>query len=348
MRRLITPWREIVRDFSWPLLALFLVYSVAAIAIEMQGTNPSWLREIIMSLIRLAAWLTIIAVLVPQNGVPPIFVRRPLPELVFLCLWGVADAIALIYYWDSVSSSSPASMVQIASVLGRFALAILFARIFRYSAPALGSPFKHWRLYLFIIVVSPIIIMTFSAIMRALPSVHFPFWILHEQYFNLGVGVFWVLVLFVLYLSNHERWQGLADDLKSIYPYALPIILCAFVSVGLVWFFRDRSQIQWSLPLRAFDTITMVQGAMPEEFYYRFGLQTHLTPFMPFGWASLLQGIAFSASHFPRNLAMGYLRTGDLLWSFTPGIVNAIAGGYFWYRSENLPATILFHMAVFI
>ena len=346
MRKLITYWREIVRDFGWPLLALFLIYSAVAIVIDMQRSNTALLSDTIMSLIRFAGWLTIIAILVPQNDIS-IPVRRPLPELIFFCLWGIAEAVALIYFWGFVSPRSPSGLiVSMAVIFGRFAFAILFARVFRYSASDLGIPFKHWRLYLGLIII---IMIAFFIITAAFPVVkHFlQKYSLQGDYFNISVGAFSLLVLFVLYLSNRKRWYGLADDLKSLRPFALPLILCAFVTFGLAWA-QHRSQIPWSLPLRTLDTSLMVQGAIPEEFYYRLGLQNRLTFFMPFGWASLLQGIAFAASHFPQQVAVGYLPIGDLLWSFTHGIVNAMAGGYFWYRSKNLPATILFHMAVFI
>jgi len=343
MHKLITPWREIVRDFRWALLA-FLIYSTVAIFMEMQRPNTTLLSDTIMSLIRLASSLTIIVILISQNGIS-ISVRRPLPELIYLCLWGIAEAVALTYFWGLSSTRNPVvMMIQPAIFIGRFALAILFARVFRYSASDLGIPFKHWRLYLGLIV--GFLILTNLAIAIVTPAFPAIKYFQRSGYFDISVGVFSLLMLFVLYLSNHNRWQGLADDLNSLRPFALPIISCALVNVGLAWA-QHRDQFPWSLALRTFDTSTMVQGAIPEEFYYRLGLQTRLTSFLSFGWASLLQGIAFSASHFPQNLAVGYLRPGDLLWSFTPGIVNAMAGGYFWYRSKNLPATILFHMAVF-
>ncbi len=345
MRKLIASWSEIIRDFSWPVLALFLIYSAVAIVIVKQGPNTQLLSNVFMSLIRLAAWLTILAILIPQNGIS-IPVRKPLPELIYLCLWGIADAVALIYFWNFARPRSPnAMLVQSAAILGRFALAILFARVFRYSASDLGISFKHWRLYLGFIVGS--IILINLAIAISAPQFATIKHFLRGGYFDVSVGAFSLLMLIILYLSNRKRWQGLAEDLKSLRPFALPIILCALITIGLTWA-QNRNQIPWSLALRTFDTSLMIQGAIPEEFYYRLGLQTRLACFMPFGWASLLQGIAFSASHFPQSLAVGYLRPGDLPWSFTPGIVNAIAGGFFWYRSKNLPATILFHMAVFI
>lgn len=91
----------------------------------------------------------------------------------------------------------------------------------------------------------------------------------------------------------------------------------------------------------------MIKGAMPEEFYFRLGLQTRLLSFIPFGWASLVQGIAFKVLHIPQMIAHGTAWS-DIAWLFTPGIANAIAAGYFWHRSRNLPATIIFHMAVLI
>ena len=131
----------------------------------------------------------------------------------------------------------------------------------------------------------------------------------------------------------------------------LPILLCALVTIVLRWG-QDQSldsflRLLWSIPARVFDTPTILVGAMPEEFYFRLGLQTRLVCLMPFGWASLLQSIAFKAYHIPRMLAGGFPMT-DLPWSFVPGISNAVAGGYFLYRSRNLPAVILFHMAAFI
>jgi membrane protease YdiL (CAAX protease family) len=221
-------------------------------------------------------------------------------------------------------------IVHYAIIFGEIVIAILFAGFFRYSARDLGIPFKHWRIYLGLIII-------------AFPIGKF----LQGEYFHMGIGAVSLLMLFVLYLSNRERWQGLANDLISLRPFALPIILCALLTFGLVWV-QYSSQVPWSLPFRVFDTYTLAQGAMPEEFYYRLGVQTRLTSFIPFGWASLLQGVVFSASHFPQALATGDRKIGDLLWSFTPGIANALAGGYFWYRSKNLPAAILFHMAVFI
>ncbi len=345
MRKLITPWSEIVREFSWLALALLLIYSAVAVFMLTQTRNTQLVSNTIMSLIRLAAWLTIIAILIPQNGIP-VAVRRPVPELIYLCVWGLADAVALIYFWGSGSTRNPiAMMVQPAIVLGNLALAILFARVFRYSASDLGIPLKHWRLYLGVIIGCLIILnLAVAIITPAFPAIRY---FLRGGYFSISVGMCTLLTLFVLYLGNRTRWQGLADDLNSLLPFALPVILCALVTVGLAWA-QNGGQFPWSLALRTFDTSTMVQGAIPEEFYYRLGLQTRLASFMPFGWASLLQGIGFAASHFPQNLAVGYLRTSDLPWAFVPGIVNALAGGFFWRRGKNLPATILFHMAVYI
>jgi membrane protease YdiL (CAAX protease family) len=345
MRRLIAPWSEIVREFNWLVLALLLVYSAVAVLMVLQTQNTQLLSNTILSLIRLAAWLTIIATLIPQNGIS-IPVRRPLPELIYLCLWGLVEAVALMYFWGwSSPSNLILTMIQPATVIGNLALAIVFARVFRYSASDLGIPLKHWRLYLGLIVGFLILMnLAVAIITPVFPALRY---FLRSGYFNISVGMLTLLTLFVLYLGNRKRWQGLADDLNSFRPFALPIILCALVTVGLAWALHG-GQFPWSLALRTFDTSTMVQGAIPEEFYYRLGLQTRLASFMPFGWASLLQGIAFSASHFPQNLAVGYLRPSDLPWSFTPGIVNALAGGFFWGRSKNLPATILFHMAVYI
>jgi len=345
MRKLIMAWSGIVGDISWPVLALLLIYSAVAISMVIQSPNTQLLSNTIMSLIRLAAWLTIIAILIPQNSIS-IPVRRPLPELIYLCLWGSADAIALIYFWGSINTgNSIAMMVQPAIIIGQLALAILFARVFHYSASDLGIPFKHWRLYLGLIVGFLILFnLAVAIITPAFPAIKY---FRRSDYFDISVGAFSLLMLFILYFSNRKQWQGLADDLNSLRPFALPIIFCALITVGLAWA-QHRGQIPWELALRTFDTSTMVQGAIPEEFYYRLGLQTRLTSLMSFGWASLLQGIAFTASHFPQNLAVGYLRPADLPWSFISGIVNALAGGFFWYRSKNLPATILFHMAVYI
>ncbi len=344
MRRLRTSWSGILRESGGLVLALLLIYSAVAVFMLTQRPNTQLLSNTIMSLIRLAAWLTIIALLIPQNGIS-LSVRRPLPELLYLCLWGLVDAVALVYFWGSSSTRNLiVTLVQPAAVIGNLALAILFARVFRYSASDLGIPLKHWRLYLGLIVGFLILVnLAVAIITRAFPAIRY---FVRSGYFNISVGVFTLLMLFVLYLGNRKRWQGLADDLNSFRPFALPIVLCALVTVGLAWAL-DGGRFPWSLALRTFDTSTMVQGAIPEEFYYRLGLQTRLASFMPFGWASLLQGIAFAASHFPQNLAVGYLRTSDLPWSFTPGIVNALAGGFFWRRSKNLPATILFHMAVY-
>jgi membrane protease YdiL (CAAX protease family) len=66
---------------------------------------------------------------------------------------------------------------------------------------------------------------------------------------------------------------------------------------------------------------------------------------MPLGWAALLAGIASDASHIPQAIATHWIFTPtDILWSFTGGIVNSLAAGCFWWRSRNLPATILLHM----
>ncbi len=344
MRKLVASWSEIVREFNGLVLALFLIYSAVAIFVSAQTPSTQLLSNTIMSLIRLAAWLTTIAILIPHSGVS-IASRQPLPELIFLCLWGLADAVVLVYFWGSSRTTNPtAMMVQPAIVIANLALAMLFGRVFHYSASDLGIPFRHWRLYLGLIV-GFLILMNLIVAMIA-PAVPAMRYLLESGYFNISVGVFTLLMLFVLYLGNRKRWQGLADDLNTLRPFAVPTILCALVTVGLAWA-QHGGPFPWSLALRTFDTSTMVQGAIPEEFFYRLGLQTRLVSFMPFGWASLLQGIAFSASHWPQNLAVGYLRTSDLPWSLVPGIVNALAGGFFWRRSRNLPATILFHMAVY-
>ena len=280
-------------------------------------------------------WLTIITTLVPRNNTP-IPVRQPVLELVYLVVWGIIDAVALVYFWNLASSNSlHRQVVHYAIVFGHVVLAVLFAVIFRYSAKDLGIPFKHWPLYLGLIIL-------------AFPTGKH---LLQGQYYHMLIGALSLVLLLVLYLSNRQRWHGLVDDLKSLRPYVLPILLCAFVTVVLRWG-QDQSldrflRLLWSIPARVFDTPTLLAGAMPEEFYFRLGLQTRLVCLMPFGWASLLQGIAFKAYHIPQMLARGSPLT-DIPWSFVTGISNAVAGGYFWHRSRNLPAVILFHMAAFI
>jgi membrane protease YdiL (CAAX protease family) len=69
---------------------------------------------------------------------------------------------------------------------------------------------------------------------------------------------------------------------------------------------------------------------------------------MSFGWASLIQGIAFDASHIPQDLEAGLYLPAAVPWQFSTGMANALAVGYLWYRSRRLPAAILFHLAVLI
>jgi len=312
---------------------LVFVYSVVSIIVNASGPDPHFVPWTVMKLIALVAWLTIIATLVPRNDIP-IPVRRPLPELLYLVVWGIADVAIVVCFWSLASSNSSYSQViHYAIVFGRLAIAALFAVIFRYSAQDLGIRLKHWRLYLGLIII-------------ALPvGKHF----LEGEYFHMLIGAVSLGLLFVLYLSNRQQWHGLADDLRSLRPYVLPILLCAFVTVVLNWGQNqslDRFlHLLWPTPLRVFDTPTYSQGAMPEEFYYRLGLQTRLNCLMPFGWASLLQGIGFDAIHIPQGLAKGTLLPSYIPWSFTDGIVNALAVGYLWRRSRNLPVAILFHMA---
>lgn len=334
MRKLVAAWKEIVRDFGWPVLTLVFVCIVVAIAANIGSTNPYLVPSIVMKLIALVTWLTIIATLVPRNNIS-IPVRQPVPELVYLVVWGIIAAVGYVYHWNLASSNSPyRHVVHYVVVFGHLALAVLFAVIFRYSAKDLGIPFRHWRLYLGLIILA------------------FPIGkhLLQGQYYHMLIGAVSFGLLFVLYLSNRQRWQGLADDLKSLYPYALPIFLSALVTVVLIWG-QDQSldrflRLLWIQPARVFDTPTYAPGAMPEEVYFRLGLQTRLDCFVPFGWASLLQGIAFKAIHVPRMLAHGWLLR-DIPWDFVSGVANPLAAGYFWHRSKNLPAVILFHMAVF-
>lgn len=329
MQKLIAAWREIVSDFSWPVLILFTVYSAVSIVMNAQSPNVEMLPGTVKSLIRLVCWLTIIAIMVPRQSIP-VPVRRPVQELAFFIIWGIVDFFLTMSFWGLLSSHSPYVMVVYLPILfGRPALAILFARIFRYSASDLGIPFKHWRLYLGLLILAFLI-----------GSI--------GQVFEMLSGVVYLLVLFILYLSNRKRWQGLVDDLKSLRPYALPILLCAFVTSGLQWVQYKDSSLLWLLPLRIFQVPVIFQAAMPEEFFFRLGLQTRLASFLPFGWASLFQGIAFDVFHIPQGLSLGYIKLADIPWSFTDGIANALAGGYFWHRSKNLPATILFHVAAFI
>lgn len=335
MRRLITAWREIVRDFSWPVLALILIYGAVSMVMSARSSDVYLLPDTVIGLIRMIGWLTIIAILVPQNSAP-ILVRQPVLEMVYLVVWGIVDAVALVYFWNLASSDSPyKQVVHYTIVFGHVALAVLFAVIFGYRARDVGIPFKHWPLYLGLVVLA------------------FPIGkhLLQGEYYHMLIGAVSLVLLLVLFLSDRQRWHGLVDDLKSLRPYALPILLCALVTVVLEWG-QDQSlnrflRLLWSTPARIFDTPTVLAGAIPEEFYFRLGLQTRLTCLMPFGWASLLQGIAFKAYHIPQMLARGS-HLSDIPWSFVPGIANALGGGYFWRRSRNLPAVVLFHMAAFI
>lgn len=334
MSKLIASWREIVHDFGWPVLTLVFIYGAVSAIINWQSQNLWLFGENSRRLIAFILWLTIIALTVPHKATS-IPVKQPLSELIYLMIWGIAVAFYVIYF-PSLASVTPRwtwyiYAIQSAYVLGNIVLAVLFALIFKYSPQDLGIHLKHWRLYLGLIIL-------------AFPS---------SWYFGgksqIVVGMVIIVALFILYCTNTTRWQGLADDLRSFRSYVLPIFLCGLVTIIIAWARGNERVLDVvALPFRISNTGSMIQGAGPEEFYYRLGLQTRLTSYMPFGWASLIQGIAFDASHIPQGLVHGLYLPSEVPWQFFTGIANALAGGYFWLRSRNLPATILFHLVVFI
>ena len=336
MRKLLASWTEIIHDFGLPVLTVVFAYGIVCIVVNLQSPASQFLAgENARKMIALILWLTIIARTVRKEAVP-VPVRQPLLELGYLLVWGLANTLMGLYLLQ-VINANPGWTLQVFAthyvvVFGKLALAVLFAVIFHYSASDLGIRLKHWRLYL------AIIILTFPI------GEHFL-----GLYSRLLVGIVGLAAVFILYRTNKPRWQGLAADLRSLHPYVLPILLCTLVTIGVA-ITRGNERILdiVTLPFRVFNTNTVLQGAMPEEFYYRLGLQTRLTSFMPFGWASLIQGIVFDASHIPSNLMAGWYLPDDIPWQFFTGISNALAAGYFWQRSRNLPATILFHMAVLI
>ncbi|MEW6406303.1 MAG: hypothetical protein AB1649_31340 [Chloroflexota bacterium] len=220
MHKLTDAWREIARDFGWLTLAIVFVYGAVSTVVNWQSQNLWLLGENSRRLIALVLWLTIVAVTIPSQATP-IPVKRPLPELIYLVLWGIPVAGYAIYS-PYLTSATPQwtwniYIIQSAYVLGNIVLIILFASIFRYSPPELGIQLKHWRLYLSLIVL-------------AFP----PGWYFGGKT-QIAIGMLIIVALFILYHTNTTRWKGLADDLNSLRPYVLPILLCSLVTVGIAW-----------------------------------------------------------------------------------------------------------------
>jgi hypothetical protein len=217
VHRLTAAWHEIGRDFGWLTLAIVLVYAALSAVINWQSQNLRLFGENSRRLVALVLWLTIVAVTVPNQTIP-IPIKKPLPEVTYLGLWGIAIAFFVVYF-PRLTSAAPRwtwniYAIQAVYVLGNIVLAILFASIFRYSPAELGIRLRHWRLYLGLIVL-------------VFPS---------GWYFGgktqIAIGLLIIVALFILYRTNTTRWKGLADDLKSLRRYVLPILLCSLVTVG--------------------------------------------------------------------------------------------------------------------
>lgn len=219
MRKLSDAWKEIVRDFGWPVFVVLVLYSALAVIVGSRTSDIYLVPDTIAGLIRVALWLTVIAITVPASAVS-IPVRRPWPELLFLIASIVLFNLAAAHLWNLRATDSPYSdLFLYAAITVEWVLAICFAYVFGYSAADLGIPLKHWRLY-------------FGLIVLGLPvSVYF----LQGDNFAMLIGALSLVFLCILYFTNPRRWQGLLEDIQSLRPYAIPILLCALVTILIQW-----------------------------------------------------------------------------------------------------------------